>query len=293
MKFCILAAAMVIMASCKAQPELKTNPDHNSLLWEISGNHLSKPSYLFGTFHLICKNDIPAGSQLQEAVKASGEMYMELDLDDPATMMGGLMLMRMRGDTTLKTLYTEAEYKKVADFFKDSLQMPLAMLNSTKPFFLSAMLYPKMLPCKTMTGVEEELMKMAKAHHKEIRGLETMAFQAAVFDSIPYTVQAKELLHSIDSLAEYRRLFDTMVQAYRSQQLNKIEEQFSKTEFGMEENQDILLDNRNRNWVGQLKKIMKAGPVFIAVGAGHLVGEQGLIALLKKEGYTLRPLLNK
>lgn len=293
MKFCLVIATMVMMVSCKAQPGLKTNPDDNSLLWEVSGNGLSKPSYLFGTFHLICKNDIPVSSQLQEAVKYASEMYMELDLDDPATMLGGLMLMNMRGDTTLKTLYTEAEYKKVAAFFKDTLHMPIAMLNSTKPFFLSAMLYPKMLPCKTMTGVEEELMKLAKANKKEIRGLETMAFQAAVFDSIPYTVQAKELLHSIDSLDSYRILFDTMVQVYKSQQLHKIEEQFAKTEFGMEDNQDILLNNRNRNWVTQLKKIMKAQPVFVAVGAGHLVGEQGLISLLKKEGYTLRPILNK
>ncbi len=155
------------------------------------------------------------------------------------------------------------------------------------------MLYPKMLPCKTMTGVEEELMKIAKASKKEIKGLETMAFQASVFDSIPYTVQAKELLKSIDSMNQYRVYFDTMVQVYKSQQLDKIEAQFSKSEFGMEDNQDILLDNRNKNWVGQLKNIMPKQPVFIAVGAGHLVGVKGLVSLLKQEGYTLRPLLNK
>ncbi len=135
MKFNILISALVFFSSCKAQPSLKTNPDNNTLLWEISGNGLSKPSYLFGTFHLICKDDIPISNQLQEAVKAASEMYMELDMDDPATMLGGLMLMGMRGDTTLKKLYTEAEYKKVADFFKDSLHMPINMFNGTKPFF--------------------------------------------------------------------------------------------------------------------------------------------------------------
>jgi uncharacterized protein len=84
-----------------------------------------------------------------------------------------------------------------------------------------------------------------------------------------------------------------MVQVYKSQQLDKLETLFNDEEFGMEEYQDILLDNRNKNWVTQLKTLMKNESVFVAVGAGHLVGEKGLIALLKKEGYTLKPVLNK
>jgi uncharacterized protein len=218
---------------------------------------------------------------------------MELDMDDPATLMGGLFLMNMKGDTTLKKLYTETEFKKVELFFKDSLHTPLAMFQKMKPFFAMAMLYPKMLPCKTMSGVEEELMKLAKANKKEIRGLETMAFQASVFDSIPYAQQAKELLKTIDSLDAYKKYFDTMVQVYKKQELKEIQNLFTKSEFGMEENQDILLDKRNKNWVKQLKEIMKKESVFIAVGAGHLVGEMGLIELLRKEGYTLRPIDNK
>lgn len=293
MKYSLLYVFFLCIASCKAQPVLKTNTDDNTLLWQISGNGLKAPSYLFGTFHLICKSDIPFGSQLPEAVKAADVMYMELDMDDPATMFGGLMLMGMRGDTTLKDLYTAEEYKKVADFFKDTLHMPIAMLGSTKPFFLSALLYPKMLACKTTTGVEEELMKLAKTNKKEIKGLETMAMQAAVFDSIPYTVQAKELLKSIDSLNAYRKYFDTMVQVYKNQQLNKMGALFTNSEFGMEDNQDILLDRRNQNWVTQLKAILPKQSVFIAVGAGHLVGEKGLIKLLRKDGYTVKPLFNK
>jgi len=123
--------------------------------------------------------------------------------------------------------------------------------------------------------------------------LETMEFQASVFDSIPYEEQAKELLKSIDSIAVNKQLFDTMLNVYKSQQLKEIENLFNKSELGLEEHQDILLDNRNRNWVGQLKNIMKTTSVFVAVGAGHLVGKAGLIELLRKEGYTLRPILNQ
>jgi hypothetical protein len=296
MRFTILICCSVLFFSCKAQPKqaaLTTNADGNTLLWEVSGNGLKQNSYLFGTFHLMCKGDILISNQLKTAIANAGKVYMELDMDDPAMLMGGLMMMNMKGGKKLKDLYTEAEYEKLAAFFKDSLHTPLTFLQSTKPYFLVAMLYPKMMPCKTVSGVEEELMKVAKADEKEIKGLETMEFQAAVFDSIPYEEQAKELIKSIDSMYTYAKYFDTMVNVYKSQQLVAMQNLFSKSEFGMEEHQDILLDNRNKNWVGQLNTIMKTQPVFVAVGAGHLVGEKGLIELLKKEGYTLRPLVNK
>ena len=288
----ILIVVVLFCNSSKAQTTFKKNADENTLLWEISGKKLATPSYLFGTFHLICKDDIPFGKQLKQAIMSAQEMYMELDMDDKATMFGGLMLMSMRGDTTLKNLYSESEYKKLESFFNDSLHTPIALFKKMKPIFLTAMLYPKMLPCATMSGVEEELMKLAKENKKEIQGLETMAFQASVFDSIPYVQQAKELLKSIDSMAAYKKYFANMVQVYKNQQLQQIEKLFNDDEFGMKDNQDILLDNRNMKWVAQLKTIMKKESVFIAVGAGHLVGEKGLIALLRKAGYTLRPLNN-
>ena len=292
----IFSTFLLFLFSCKAQPaqvSLKANNDNNSLLWEVSGNGLKKNSYLFGTFHLLCKSDINFSSQLKAATGNADKIYMELDMDDPSVLMGGLLMMNMKEGKKLKDLYTEAEYNKLSNYFKDSLHVPVSFLQNTKPYFLVAMLYPKMMPCKTVSGVEEELMKLAKTQQKEIKGLETMEFQAAVFDSIPYSEQAKELLKSIDSMTVYKKYFDTMVNVYKSQQLEKIERLFSQSEFGMEEHQDILLDDRNKNWVGQLKTIMLKESVFVAVGAGHLVGNKGLIALLKKEGYTVRPLLNR
>ncbi|MBK7434807.1 MAG: TraB/GumN family protein [Chitinophagaceae bacterium] len=284
------------LASCKGQNQtghLPTNKDDNTLLWEISGKDLKSPSYLFGTFHLMCSEDIRFSSSLKAAVKETSETWLELDLDDPATLFGAVKLMNMKEGKKLSDLYEPDAYKRLDQFFRDSLKTSLVIFQQMKPAFLEAMLYPKMLPCKKVNAVEEELMVLAKANKKEIRGLETMAFQASVFDSIPYPEQAKELLKGIDSINSYRKYFDTMVNIYKSQQLGEIEKMFSKSEFGMEENRDILLNKRNRNWVELLRPILKDRSVFIAVGAGHLVGEEGLIALLKKEGYVLRPIENK
>ena len=287
---------VIFFYSCHAQSDsskLLLNKDDNSLLWQVSGKGLKQPSYLFGTFHLMCKNDIHFSNQLTTAVNRADKVYMEIDMDDPATILGGMMLMTMKDGKTLQQLYSDADYKKIRQYFTDSLKTPLSFIVRMKPFFLEALLYPKMMPCKLISGVEEELMKVAKTQKKEIKGLETMEFQAGVFDSIPYEEQAKELLQSIDSMASNKKSFNTMMQVYKNQQINEIENLFSKSESGMENHQDLLLNNRNKNWLAQLKSIMKTNPVFVAVGAGHLVGKQGLIALLRKEGYMVQPLLNQ
>lgn len=296
MRLVWLAVVFCGMNSCNGQintSNLQSNNDDNTLLWEISGKNITAPSYLFGTFHLLCATDIHFSESLKKAVSQVKEVYLELDLDDPATLLEGMTLVKMKQGKKLSDLFTAEEYNRLELFFKDSIKTSLVLFQNMKPAFLEAMLYPKMMPCKTISGVEEQLMKLAKENKKEIQGLETMAFQASVFDSIPYTTQAKELLKTIDSINSYKKYFDTMLAVYKNQQLNEIENLFSKSEFGMEDNKDILLNDRNKKWVVQLKKIMKKEAVFVGVGAGHLVGKLGLIALLRKQGYTVRPLLNK
>ena len=295
MKLIHIILPVFFLHSCHAQPveKIKSNTDDNTLLWEISGNNLSKPSYLYGTFHLMCREDIHFSTELKQAIKNASEVYFEMDLDDPSNTLGALLFMNMKDGKSLKDLYSPQEYKRLENYFSDSLGMPLTMVKRMKPNFLEAFLYPKMMPCKTMSGVEEEILKIVKEEKKQVGGFETIEFQASVFDSVPYESQAKELLNTIDSVEIYKKNFDTMLNVYKTQQLSAIENMFNKTELGMDQNRDILLDNRNKNWIDQLKKILPEKNIFIAVGAGHLVGEKGLIALLKKAGYTLRPLFNR
>lgn len=295
MKFSIFLPLACIFFGCKAQTnnlKLQSNINNNTLLWEISGKNLKKPSYLFGTFHLMCKEDINFSANLQAAMKAADEVYFEMDLDDPANTLGALFLMNMKEGTTLKDLYTEEEFARLNNFFKDSLSMPVTMLQKMKPLFLEALLYPKLMDCKNMSGIEQELLVMAQKDKKEIKGFETMAFQASVFDSIPYKTQASSLLKTIDSLEKYKVYFAKMLDVYKTQKLDSIQNLFTDSEYGQAENMDILLTKRNQNWVQQLKEILKSKSVFIAVGAAHLVGDEGLITLLKKEGYTLTPIQN-
>ena len=290
----MVLALVCCLQSCQSQPvpKLNSSKTDNTLLWEISGKGLTKPSYLFGTFHMMCKDDIHFSQSLQTALDYSGEVYFEMDLDDPSNTLGALLFMNMKDGKTLRDLYTTDEFNRLEKFFSDSLRTSLKTFQKMKPSMLEAFLYPKMMPCKNLSGVEQELLKSAAKQKKEIKGFETIAFQASVFDSIPYATQAKSLLSSIDSINQYKLYFDTMVHVYQSQQIDKIEAMFNKPEFGLQDGMELLLDKRNIDWVNQLKTILPKQNIFMAVGAGHLVGKKGLIELLRKEGYTLRPLDN-
>ncbi|MEO6136926.1 MAG: TraB/GumN family protein [Ginsengibacter sp.] len=292
--FILLFAHFVFMGCNGQKPELlKINDNNNTLLWQVSGKGLSKPSYLFGTFHLLCKEDIHFSEQLKKAIQRCDTVYMEMDLDDPSTMLSGMLYMNMKGGKKLKDLYSEKDYQKLESYFADSLKIPLTFFSGAKPYFLVALFYPRMMSCSSPSGVEQELLKIIKENKKEVNGLETMQFQASVFDSIPYEWQAKELMKSIDSFAVAKNEFDRMLKIYKSQELDSMTAMFVENEFGADEFSKYLLDNRNKNWVNQLNKIMKNESVFVAVGAGHLVGDVGLINLLRKEGYTVEPLKNK
>lgn len=288
----ILSTFFIQNGFAQNKPALKLNEDNNSLLWQVSGNGLTEPSYIFGTIHMMCKEDINFSENLKKALASSSELYLEMDLDDPTAMMMGLSLMTMK-DNSLKDFYTDEEYNRVKTYFNDSLKVPFAMMQKMKPLFLQALIYPKMMPCLNLSSVEQELLIIAKKDNKPVNGLETMEFQASVFDSIPYKEQADGLLKSIDSVNNYGIEFSKMLTSYKTQNLSEIQSLFNKSDYGNEKQKSVLLDNRNVKWVNELKIIMKEKSVFVAVGAGHLPGSMGLIELLKNAGYILTPLYNK
>ncbi|MEP7277252.1 MAG: TraB/GumN family protein [Bacteroidota bacterium] len=266
----------------------------NTLLWEITGNHLNKPSYLFGTMHLLCAADAQLSDSLRFVIANIGQVYFEIDLDNMMETLGALRFLNMNNDTKLSDLLTEAEYQRVKDYFKKNKTMlPFGMMEHLKPYFITSLISESKFPCPEKDGMEQVIMKQAKKDNKPINGLETVQFQASVFDSIPYKRQAQDLLKMIDSSGTAGDSSDTeLVKVYRSQDLNKMQ-QLTASEEGIAEYLDLLLYNRNRDWVKKMPAIMQDAPALFAVGAGHLGGEKGVITLLRKAGFTLRPMKHK
>lgn len=287
--------AMICAAGLTASSQSTVST--NTLLWRISGNNLSKPSYLFGTIHLLCANDIELSETLKAAIKETDKVYLELDMDNLFEMMQAVQKMKMRNDTTLSDLLSESDYKKVKAFFTSKSSMiPFSILETYKPMLAASMIMQSSTDCDNAISMEQIIMQQAKQDRKEIKGMETMTYQLSIFDSIPYEVQAKQLLAFIsenDTEDKASKEYEEMASAYRNQELNKLEMLINKEEFGVGNFADLLLYNRNRNWVVTMGKIFSSNSAVIAVGAGHLPGEKGVINLLRKAGYKVDPMENK
>ena len=273
----------------------QTGLNTNTLLWKISGKNLAKPSYLFGTIHMLCADDIQLSDSLQKAIANSDKVYLEVDLDNMLEMLGVMTKMKMRNDTTLADLLSKEDYQKVKTFFnKQGGLLPFSMLETYKPLLAASTLMQSSLDCSNPVAMEQLIMKDAKSKGKGIKGLESMAYQMSIFDSIPYTAQAKQLLSFVDNYGKSSddSEFKTLTEAYRNQELEKLEKLTQDDDMGIANFSDILLYNRNRAWVAKLEDIMVKNALVVAVGAGHLPGEKGVINLLRKAGYKVEPVKN-
>ncbi|MDW3648191.1 MAG: TraB/GumN family protein [Bacteroidia bacterium] len=256
------------------------------LLWEISGNGLETSSFLFGTIHIISEEDFMMTETTKEKVVAAEQVVMELDMDDPKTMMGMMTKITMKDGQSLKDLLSEEDYGLVSNFFNDTLGMNLMLFEKMKPFMALSVMYPKMLGEKT-ASYEMEFMKIAKKSSLEILGLESVEDQMSIFDKIPYEDQAEMLVEFIKSYGTEKGKIEEMVQLYVDQDLKGLYE-FSTQSSEMEGYQDVMLDNRNENWIPKMENMMSEKVSFFAVGAAHLWGPKGVINLLKEQGYTVK-----
>lgn len=264
-----------------------------TLLWKIKGNGLEKPSYLFGTMHLLCEEDAFISEQLQQVIADCDTVFFEIDLDDMKQMLSALKHLQMKDGVQLSDLLTEDEYKRLQEYFRtNKLPIPFSFVKRFKPFLLSALMSEQVMECPSKDGMEQVIMAEAKKFRKPIKGLETIAFQASIFDSIPYKDQAKELMNYLDSSEQYAASTRKMIEVYRRQDLAQMEQLVRASDPGMEKYMDLLLYGRNRRWSLQMKSLIPNASCLFAVGAGHLPGKEGMIQLIRKLGYEVTPVVN-
>ncbi len=263
----------------------------NSTLWKIEGNELEKPSYLFGTIHITCNATLE--DDVKKALDETTQIVMELDMDDPSMQMKMMKSIYFKDGKTLKDFVSEEDYKSIDSLFINNMGMPVKMLEKVKPFFLSSMFFPKMLDCP-MQSFELELTKIAKEQEEEIYGLETLEEQIQVFDDIPLEDQYADLVRMAKDNLEYdKETFSKMLKLYEEENITAILDMMDDdTNKTVSEHQDVLLKQRNENWISKISEYAKDQPTFFGVGAGHLPGENGVIQLLRNAGYTVEAVLN-
>lgn len=289
----VICSLLLGMLSCSAKngksaDNDSSNEDDKSLLWEITGNGLIKPSYLFGTIHIICKDDYFWTDAMQKALDSSDKVCMEMDIDDPALqakVAAGLVLPEGR---TLKDYFKPADYEKVANYIEDSLHIPMVLFKGMKPIAILTLMSTRAIDCANTESYEMNIMQSAQKEQKEILGLETAEEQIAALDQMNADTVADYLLETINNKgSEDAEELQKMVAAYKRQDLPALYKIIIQSkEFSSD--LDGLLYDRNKKWIPVMAGIMKQQPTLFAVGAGHLWGDKGVIALLRRQGYTVK-----
>ena len=269
-------------------------PVENSLLWEISGKGVKKASYLYGTVHLIPQDSFFLPPDMKTMLEQSEQLVLEIPLDfEMSNMMGSMMKMMLPTGTSLTDLMDSTDYELVKAYVSDSLGMPFVFLQRLKPIFLAQQVSSS--GCgwgepTAQTSYEMYFAEQFKQAEKLVVGLETMEDQMGYLDQIPLDEQAQSLVEAVKDPDAGCEEFGQMLRMYRQQDLSAMME-MAQASAELGSYLDKLLDERNQNWIPVLQEILPENRLFIAVGAAHLAGPQGLVSLLRKAGYQVKPVV--
>lgn len=275
------------------------------ILYRISGKGLEKPSYIVGTYHLAPASFADSIPGMKTAIEGTQQVCGELDIMDAFKPENAARLMQSQmlpEGTTLTSLLTAEQLERLNKLLLDVMGSNLndeafaAQIDKMTPAALSTTLslssyMKKVESFNPMELIDNYFQMLALQNGKAVKGFETVDFQMGVLFGAPLEKQVNDLMCMVDHFEDTEEMVNLITTAYFSQDLTLIEEameQESKIDCGTtEEDEDILINNRNRNWVELMPDMMAGQPTLFVVGAGHLCGEKGVLKLLEGAGYTV------
>ena len=282
-----VVAVLLIFSGVFAQAKKATSVNSNdkSLLWEISGNGLSKSSYLYGTMHMICGNDYFLSDKTKKAFTASDNLVLEVNLSDPKELSTGQQL--AYGKEPLSKTLSPEQLNELDVLLQKRTGMTVKQVDKFSLMTVMSLITMKSFGCADIKSYEMEFIAMAKDSNKSVIGFETLQAQ---MDFLSKAYSDAEMITMLQESNDDNT--KKMVQNYIQEDLPELYKDITAPKVMNEKARKWLLEVRNENWVVKMPDMMKDKSTFFAVGAAHLLGEQGVINLLKKKGYIVKPILN-
>ena len=259
----------------------------SALLYEITGNNLKQPSYLFGTIHLICPDDFIWSDSISSRISKSQQVVLEMDVDAPETMKYIQENVLFTDGKHLSDFISKKDADTLNAWFKSQFNVGLKEIGQMKPLGILSMMSMKLMDC-IPESYETRISKLAAEQNKKVIGLESVREQMNYFDQIPVEKQVAQMVEMVMKLDAGKKQFASMVSLYKKQDSEGLLTLVRNSSFEFDAFENVLLDKRNQLWIKSIINLTKSNPSFIAVGAGHLAGNKGLVSLLKKEGFTIK-----
>lgn len=297
MKKIMMIALLMVVAIIGAKAQL---------LYKISGKDLKQPSYIVGTYHLAPVSFVDSIPGLRAAMTETQQVCGELDMSDmmsPDNIQKMMKAMMLPEGKTLKDYLTVEEMDKLNQLMKSLIGMDLTnpileqqmgkMTPSAINTQLAVLMYMKHTPGFDPTNLfDGYFQKAAKEANKPVVGLETMDFQIkTLYQGKSLERQKTMLMCMVNNTAYHEQNLIALTRAFFAKDLAKMweitkEKENNSCDSTPEEDAQ-LIDNRNIDWLTKLPAIMADKSTLIAVGAGHLPGDKGVLSLLRQAGYTV------
>lgn len=251
-------------------------------------------SYLYGTMHVQDKRVFDFKPGVLSSFDSCEIFALELNMDsvNPFQVMGQMI---MDSSRTLSQLLNPKDYNVVKTYIEDSLGLPIMLLERLQPMFISTFVEGSGYNQEMEEALDLYFFKRGKDQEKQIVGLEKASEQIDAFNSIPYREQALDLLNMIQTRDEPDlddEKSEELLNVYLSGDLDRLialaketqDESLDTSNF-----QKVFLTDRNINMTNRIIPLLKSGATFTAVGAAHLPGKDGIIELLRSQGFIVEP----
>ena len=265
-----------------------------SSVWSVKGSR--NTVYLAGSVHALPKGQAHLPPQLEQAYVAAKVVIMEIDLDD-LNPLEAMQFVNSRGtlpqDESLADLVGAADYARVNEIAQ-SLDVPEIVIARLEPWAAAMVLTQFALQRSgfdPQLGIDMQIVERARADGKPVEGLETVVDQLSIFDGRSIEEQTRFLIESVDDMSTLDGDLARLVSAWRAGDMRGLEKEFKKERAQAPGLYDELLGARNRKWLPQIVALLDDDRDYlVVVGTLHFVGQDGLLALLKRAGHEAEPL---
>lgn len=254
-----------------------------SLLWEITGNGLHKPSYIVGTIHIMCKDDFVLTPKVQRIIDRVDNLTLEVNFTDPKEIVE--IQKSMNNQVSLTRDLDEDNRKELVELLINEYGLSNSEVDSISSLGLMNLMTNKELQCEVVS-YDVELIMLGMKKGKNFGGLEHGKEQLELFNK---AFSVKEIVRQLKLKDESTDNLTSIIEAFKNEDMNKLYELGTDPQFMPMEVKSIMLDNRNKMWVEKMGRIMLIESTLFAVGSAHLGGEVGVIELLRKKGYDVTP----
>ncbi len=264
--------------------------ESHQILWKVQSPQ--NTVYLAGSIHVLQPHHYPLHHVFEDAFQRSSRVIFEVDLDgvsSPSAQRTMLQKGLYRNGQSLPTVLSPKHYAEAKSNFAE-LGLQIEDFHRMKPWMTATAVMAlelKKLGFESAYGVDRHFFDKAQAAKKDIQGLETVDFQLDLFDQLPLAVQEQFLLQTLEELKDLEGEIQKMVTAWQKGNVQELEALLDSMRDYPELFQELVV-NRNNVWLAHIEQaLQEQEPVFIVVGALHLLGKEGLVAALKEKRYLV------